>query len=615
MKDTATMHSDTHDYYGLKLLISLIILLLLLAYTSFYLIQNYYSKSFLEFNLSGKKIYFLESNTLKNMYKKNGMDYEGYKDRVKYFKELALKNSYESQDIYSNELKNIDKNSKLIVLDVMSLSTSEIEDIDNFVSKGGRMIFNFTSGFLSTGLKYQKDNLVSRITKLSLDEEFNTVKYDKNTTGYLSTKLLSPLSRHMQDGDALELVLYDPLPVFDTPDNLEADSYITNWSQTSYLNVSKNREFSKKQSGAVWHGYKDRGKWVYFSFPSYAFIEVDSEKYANLFKGMLEYLDEDIGIAAYPYIDAKNIVFVSEDTEYKFKNFEQFYTTAEKNHFPVTAFCVAYLADKNRDLMKKVSKSKYVEIGSHSYSHKKIVGESDEVYEKETQGSKKLLDALSKQKITGFRPPREEMDEKVIDLLEEGGYKYILAASDKRLSPYFTEGIMIIPRHGTDDYSYLINLDWNASKILQQMEHEVNVVADLNGIYSMSTHTHLMSFSTNISITDDFFHYINTQKHLTPMNGKMLYDRIFQKTNMTLKTNSTQKKFVVTITNDNREEVKNIHYEIYVDSATKIKNVESEIIGVKTELIKKSKNIYILIIKEMKAESKIVLFLNYEKNS
>lgn len=615
MKDTATMHSDAHDYYGLKLLIALIVLFLLLTYTSFYLIQNYYSKSLLEFNLSGKKVYFLESDTLKSMYKKNGMDYEGYKKRVEYFKELALKSSYESQDIYSNELENIESDSKLVVLDVMSLSTSEIEDIDSFVSRGGRIVFNFTSGFLSTSLNYQKDNLVSRITNLSLDAEFNTLKYDRNTTGYLSTKLLSPLSRHMQDGDALELVLYDPLPVFNTPEQLEADAYFTNWSQVNYLSVGKDRELTKKQSGALWHGYKDRGKWVYFSFPSYAFIDVESQKYANLFQGMLEYLDEDISIAAYPYIDAKNVVFVSEDTEYKYENLEQFYTTAEKNSFPVTAFCVAYLAEENRELMEKVSKSRYMEIGSHSYTHKKIVGESDEVYEKETQGSKKLLYTLSKQDIIGFRPPREEMDEKLIELLEEGGFKYILAAGDNRLSPYFMEDIMIIPRHGTDDYSYLINLDWDASRILQQMKHEVNVITDLNGIFSMSTHTHLMSFSTNISITDDFFQYVNKQKHLTPMNGKMLYDRVFKKTNMRLQTNSTLKKFIVTLTNDNREEVKNIHYEVYVDSDTKIKNVESEIIGIETELIRKKKNVYTLIIKEMKAQSEMVLFLNYEKNS
>jgi peptidoglycan/xylan/chitin deacetylase (PgdA/CDA1 family) len=615
MQTAILMNSETKDNYGLKLLGSMIVLLLLLAYTSFYLMQNYYSKSFLEFNLSGKKIYFLESKSLKSMYEKNGMDYDSYKKRVDYFKELALKNRYDSLDITSKDLSTIDKKSKLIILDMMSLSATELNDIESFVSKGGRVIFNFTSGFLDTNLQYQKNNLVTRITDLSLDEDVNTVKYDRNATAYVSTKLLSPLTQYLPEGNALELALYDPLPIFDTPSNLEADAYLTNWTQVNYLNITKNRELSKKQSGLVWHGYKGEGKWVYFSFPSYAFIEVSPSKFANLFKGMLEYLDSDIIIRTYPYLDAKNVVFVSEDTEYKYENLQQFHDVAEKNHFPVTAFCVVNLAEKNKKMMESVSKSKYLEIGSHSYTHKKIVGQSDEVYTKETIGSKKALYDLTKQKISGFRPPREEIDDKMINLLEDGGFHYILSAGENRLTPHYMGDIMIIPRHGTDDYSYLINLDWSASEILKEMEHEVNVIADLNGMYTMSTHTHLMSFSSNINITDKFFQYINKHKEFTPMNGEMLYKKITQKKNISFETKVTLKKLIMTINNDNSEVIKDINYEIYIDSNVKMKNIESEIIGVKTELIKVNDNEYRLIIKEMKPKSQLVLFLNYEKIS
>ena len=615
MQASIMMNTQNQDNYGLKLLASMAILLLLLAYTSFYLMQNYYAKSFLEFNLSGKKVYFLQSTTLQNMYEKNGMDYEAYKKRVEYFKELCLKNSYESVDIYSDDLGDLEKGSKLVALDMMSLSTSELDEVDNFVSRGGKIIFNFTSGFLDTNLRYQHDNLVTRVTGLTLDEEVNTVQYDRNSSAYLSTRLLSPLTNDLKEGQALELALYDPLPIFITPENLEADVYMTTWTQVNYLNISKNRELSKKQSGLVWHGYKNRGKWVYFSFPSYAFIEVSQQKYAKLFQGMLEYLDSDIIASPYPYIDAKNVVFVSEDTEYKYENLQQFYDVAEKNHFPVTAFCVVTLAKEHKDMMKRVSKSKYLEIGSHSYTHKKIVGESDSIYEKETIGSKKALHNLTEQDIYGFRPPREEIDEKMIDLLEEGGFKYILSASENRLTPYYMGEIMIIPRHATDDYSYLINLDWSASKILKEMEHEVNVISDLNGIYTMSTHTHLMSYASNINITDKFFQYINANSKFTPMNGKMLYDKIVHKSKISLQTQSTMKKLIMTFNNENSVLIKNMHYELYVDSNVRIKNIESEIIGVKTELIKVNENQYTLVIKEMKPKSQMVLFLNYEQNN
>ena len=606
--------SSNNDYYGLKLLASLSVLLFLLAYTSFYLMQNYYSKSFLEFNLKSEKVYFLKSDTLKKMYEKNNMDYDAYLIRVEHFKLLCLKNSYESKDVYSDELSELRVDSKLIVLDMMSLSKSEINEIDEFVSRGGKMLFNFTSGFLSTSLKYQRDNLVSRVTGLKINESINTIKFDINSTGYMSTRLMSPLSKYLSQGRALEVVLYDPLPIFDTPSSLDADAYLTNWSQSNYLNISKNVELSKDQSGVLWHGYKEKGKWIYFSFPSYSFIDSSPAFYAHLFKGMLEFLDQEITPVAYPYIDAKNAVFVSEDTEYKYKNIKQFYDVSTKHEFPVTAFCVASLAEENREIMKEVSKGKYFEIGSHSYTHKKIVGESDEVYERETKGSKKLLKELTKQEIYGFRPPREEIDTKMVELLNDNGFKYILGAGENRLTPYFNEDIMIIPRHGTDDYSYLINLDWDSEKILNEMRHQVNLLTDLNGIYTMSTHTHLMIFSSNINIVDKFFTYVKTQKQMTPMNGKMIYDRVSAKLKIGLHTNLTPKKLVMTFTNDNLEEVNNVHYELYVDSEVKLKSVESEIIGVKSELIKLSENNYTLIIKSMKPKSQMVLFLNYDKN-
>ena len=606
--------SSKRDTYGLKLLGAMSILLVLLAYTSFYLIQNYYSKSFLEFNISKKKIYFLQSDTLKHMYEKNGMDYNQYQEHISYFKKLCLKNSYESIDIYSDDLKDIDKNSKLIALDMMSLSDTELKDIENFVSSGGKIIFNFTSGFLNTKLIYQKNNLVTRITGLTLDKNINTIKYDRNSSAYVSTKLLSPLTQHLAEGKALELALYDPLPIFDTPKNLKADAYLTTWAQIDYLNISKNKELTKQQSGLIWHGYEKKGKWIYFSFPSYAFIEVDPTKYAQLFQGMLEYLNHNTMVIPYPYIDAKNVVFVSEDTEYKYENLQQFSNVAEKNHFPVTAFCVANLAQKHKEMMKRVSKNKYLEIASHSYTHKKIVGESDSTYIKETIGSKEVLHDLTGETIYGFRPPREEIDEKMIKLLEKGGFKYILSAGENRLSPYYMDKIMIIPRHGTDDYSYLINLDWTASQVLEKMKSEVNIISDLNGLYTMSTHTHLMSFSSNINITDHFFQYINAHKKFSPMNGKMLYERITKKSKITLKTKTTLKKLIITFDNENNTLVKNIHYKIYVDPNIKIKNVESEIIGIKTQLTEIDASEYVLIIKEMKPKSKMVLFINYEKN-
>lgn len=610
------MNTKENDFYGLKLLVTLLLLLMVLAYSSLYLIQNYYSNSFLSNGFTAKKLYFLESDSLKNMYDRYRMDYEDYETRLKYFKDLASDDGYSTENVTAEKLKDLPKTSKLIVFDAMALSRDEIKDITTFVTNGGKIIFNFTSGFLDDSLQYQSANLVNSITDLKLDSSIQSIQFDNNSTSdnsHLSIRLLSPVSKFIEGGQGLDIITYDPIPIFNAP-TLQADAYMTTWSQNIYSLINDKIHLSKEQSSVMWHGYKKKGKWVYFSFPSYVFMESSQALYKKLFKGMLDYLDNDVTIMPYPYIDATKVVFVSEDTEYKFENLEQFYNVSLKNNFPVTAFCVANLAQKDPKLMAKVAKNSLLEIGSHSYTHKKILGESDDVYRHETIGAKILLDSLTKKPILGFRPPREEIDEKMIKLLKSGGYKYIFGASENRLLPFMKDGIMIIPRHGTDDYSYLINLDWNASQILKQMKNEVNVVTSLDGIYTMSVHTHLMTFSTNVNILDHFFQYVNSQKDMTPMNGGMIYKRIKQSMNLSLSSIQTTKKIILTIDNYNHEVVKDMHYMLFVDPNIKIVSIQSEIMGVQTKLEQVAFNKYELVIDSVEPQSQLVLFLDYEKN-
>jgi peptidoglycan/xylan/chitin deacetylase (PgdA/CDA1 family) len=604
--------SNAHDYYGAKLIGLFLLMILGLAYASFYLTQNYISNSFLMGTGNNEKIYFLKSTTLANMYEHNGMDYEGYEKRVHYLEGIAKERGYSVVEIDTDALQGLKKSAIVVGLDMMSLSSSEIATISNFVKNGGKILFNFTAGFLDPNLHYQADNLVSSLTPLVLDPQTNTISYDKKSTGYLSLRLMSPFSNELIKGKAHEVFIYDRLPLFITPKNLEADAYLTNWSQTNYMTLPT-RELHKNESGLIWHGNVEKGKWVYFSFPSYVFMDANRAAYKKLFESMLDYLQNDVTVLPYPYIDTKSVVFVSEDTEYKFANLEHFSDIAQKNNFPVTAFCVAQLAEKNENVMKKVATNPYLEIGSHSYTHKQIVGMSDDVYEKETGGSKKLLEELTGKNVIGFRPPREEIDKKLITNLEDAGYKYILNKGEDRLSTYFKESLLIIPRHGTDDYSYLVNLDWNSERVLAEIEHQVQVLKAFNGIFTLSVHTHLMSYGTNIKIEDKFFQYVNSQVDLHPMNGKMIYKRLAAMRDFSYSYKITQKKVIITLSNSADEPLKDLHFEIEVAPGIKLVDIDSEIIGFKTELIHEKDNRYTVVVKQLEPRSELMLFVNYEK--
>ena len=618
MRNESLMATDSRDYYGLKFLFVLVLMLLGLTYAGFYLTQNFVSNSMLSQGSTKGEIYFLSSDTLYEMYQKNSMDYQGYQKRVKRIQKLSAREGYTTQNIYAKELGDIPKESILIALDMMSLSNEEMQNIQIFVNKGGKILFNFTSGFLGSNLHYQKENLVTMLTPLKLDSKHNTISYDKNSTGYFTVRLLSPFTKSLSNGRAYELTVYDPLPLFITPKELEADAYLTNWPQTNYIIVD-HQELSKEESGLLWHGNKGKGKWIYFNFPSYVFLDTNSQAFAKLFKQMLKNLDEDIHMQVYPYLDSKNAVFVSEDTEYEFQSLEQFSTVSKKYNFPVTAFCVAQLAQKNPQVLQKALQNKYLEIGSHSYSHKKIVGTDDATYEKETIGSKELLKKLTHRTILGFRPPREEIDDKLLGLLEKGGYKYVLNKGENNegnsvLKPYFLKDMLIIPRHGTDDYSYLVQLDWNASQVLSQMEHQSQVVTDLNGIYTLSTHTHLMSYGSNIRIEGNFYKFVNANPLMRPMNGAMIVKRMQLLRKFSYKYKITPKKILITLSNNSIENIKNLKLKIEIAPGIKLLNIESELIGFQAELKKQSSSIYTLIIKNIKPKSQVMVFINYEKN-
>lgn len=601
------MREGSTRFYTLQYIIYFSLLLLFLSFTSYYLIKNYFSQSFLNYDFAKPKVYFLNSPVLEKMHKSYALDRKRIEHRVEKFKELCKEYDYVGVDINVSALNTIPKNSILIALDMMALSKKEVLEIDNFVQNGGKIVFNYTSGFLDGSFQNNNNNLVKEIASLEVDQKVPQLTLDANKTGFLSTRLFSPVTQYLPEGRAYQIQVYDTLPVFKTPKGLEADAYLTNWLQTDYL-----KNMTHDTSGLIWHGIKGKGKWVYFSFPSYVFV--DNPKYAELFHGMLEYLKKDVIILPYPYIDAKNALFVSEDTEYRFENLDHFSDVSLNNKFPVTAFCVAKLAKEHKELMQDMKRNPYLEIASHSYDHNLSIGQSDAKYKQEIEGSKEILHALSTKKIIGFRAPREESDTRMLEVLENSGYKYLFDGADNRLATYYKKDLLIIPKHGMDDYSLLVNIDLTNEEILHKMMAQAAVVTSMDGIFTLSTHSHLMSYGANIKMLDDFLRFVQLQKQMVPMNAQMIYKRLSEKRNLDLKFDITLSKVIVTVLNSNDLEVKNTHYDIWVDPSIELKNVESEIIGVQSKLQKTGLGRYTLILPSIRPRSQTLLFLNYVEN-
>jgi hypothetical protein len=609
------LQSVRRDYYGVRLFVYLFILLLFLSFTVSHLVQHYFSNTFFASPFSEETVYFLSSDTLKNVYERNGMDYRSYQTRLETIEQTCDSLGYSTESVDASDLSDLPSDSILFALDMLALNDDEIEEIETFVHNGGRLLYNYTAGFLDGDTEYRGEKLISTISGLRLNKAYNSLTFGDDQGGFISTRMLSPLTGYLKEGKGLGLTLYDPLPIFSTPKKLHPDAFLTNWPQNMYVSIDEKHNMAPENSGLIWHGYYGKGKWVYFSFPSYLFVEAEKAYFDKLIHGILTYLGRTFVVQQYPYLDRENVIFVSEDTEFKFENLQQFNAISLKYNFPVTAFCVASLAEKNPKVVKNAAQNPNLEIGSHSYSHQKIVGESPEVYKKETAGSKSVLASLSKgtqKDVTGFRPPREELDSQMIALLKQAGFHYVMNQNENRLYPYDVEGMMIIPRHGTDDYTYLINLDWDSQSILDQMILESRLTASLDGIYTLSTHTHLMTFGGNIGILEKFFAYVLSQPDMHPLNGEELYKRIRLLENIAYSYDTTQKNIVLNIQNKNNKAIKDFTLRLYAPPQYHITSAVGEMSGLNVAVSKVRDNEYALRIETLPPQSENAVFVNYE---
>ncbi len=574
-------HIRQKDTYGSKLILSILVLFALMA-VIMYKIQNNLpqpqNNGFIVTKPQTKTIYLLSSKASALLYAKNGSSTDEYKNKIKTFSNLLTSIGYDVKILPANRLDSLKNDSLLFVIDALALSANHKKRIKTFIKNGGKLFFNFTTGFSDENGKYVGDSFIHEITGLRLNKRLGFVSFKGDDAPYMTQKLLSPFSTHFKEGKLLNIILYDKIPLFDSPSNLSADMYITGYTQaTPPLAKDKNKNLSTKEAGMGWHGYYGKGKWAYVTFPAYSFYDIDEsrEDFKKIIAGIIDFLSNDVIVQNYPYIDKKSVVFVSEDTEYKFENFQKFANLAKEYQIPVTAFIVASLANKPQyeKMMANIAKNPFVEFASHSTTHKKIVGESEDYIINETENSKKIIDKFTPEKIKGFRPPREELNDLMKKHLAKGGFTYILGANQQYMYPKFDKkesNLLYIPRHGTDDYSYLVNLDWGQKEIVNQMIKEAHFITKLNGIYTLSIHTHLFAYSTNIKIVEEFFKYLKEHPQLTTLNGREIFKRIYQNKRLKLSSKTVDNQLVITVKNDNDTAVKNLHIKLFKNPNKKI---------------------------------------------
>jgi peptidoglycan/xylan/chitin deacetylase (PgdA/CDA1 family) len=530
------------------------------------------------FNNAKKPVYILISDENEIYLNSINTPTEFYENNLEKFKTKLRKLKIKALFINENSIRNLKPDDILFILDTYYISDNTMDNIKNFLKSGGNLIFNYNFGFVRQN-RFVKAKSVEEITDL----KFITDSIDKNETRFFVPKLLSPLVKGDND-QRRNLILYsnDTLPIFRS--SHIPDALITNWAITSTPKF-RGKLLNVNESGIIWHGFYNKGKWFYFSFPSYVLTDMNNGVLKKYLNNIFHYFKNSVTVAKYPFIDSKNAVFVSEDTEYKYKNMIHFAKLSNQYDIPVTLFCVAKLAKQNKEITKEASGYDNVEIGSHSYSHTKIIGAKRDKLIKEIKYSKEVLEKITGKTVYGFRPPREQIDKAVKDLLVDAGYKYYMAKTKKFLLPkYEYEDLITIPRHGTDDYAFLINLEWNKKEILNKIIQETKLLTSVNSLYTLSVHTHLLSYKTNLDILKKYFIYLKKHPYIHPYKGYDIAKKAELNSKISITTQDLNDQSFIYIHNDNDEEIRNFKIRIYWPNCSKI-TITPEVSSVKFKIL------------------------------
>ncbi|AZV47122.1 hypothetical protein C3L23_07500 [Nautilia sp. PV-1] len=564
MRQAINTYSSKNSIHIFPILFSFFLIILIAGYLSYQFIPKK-ENSFFYFSKTKKTVYFLQSQENEIYLNKIGASVDAYEDKINQFIKKLSSDKINSKIINESNIADLKNGDTLIVLDDYYISDKTMSNIKNFLKKGGNLLFNYHFGYISDR-GFIKAKSIEKITGLKYLSE----SVSRASSNFYVSKILSPLNLG-ENSYRHDLVLYanDTVPLFHS--KYTPDAILTNWEITSTPILNK-KMLPVKDSGIIWHGFYGKGKWFYFSFPSYVFLDMPKNTFDKFFNNISSYMNNTFSIAKYPFLDSKNAIFISEDTEYKYTNMIHFAKLAHKYNIPVTLFCVAELAQKYPQITKEAAELSNVEIGSHSYSHTKIQGAPLKKVIKEILGSKEILEKITGKPVFGFRPPREEIDKTMENELRKAGYKYVMEKTKPYLLPEEEyDKLITIPRHGTDDYIYLINLNWDKAQILKKIIQETNMLTSINAVYTLSVHTHLLSYKSNLDVSEKYFNYLIKHKNLHPFKGIEITNRIKMNKKITLSIQPMNDKTFLYIHNKNAAQIKNFSLRIYWPNSKNIK--------------------------------------------
>lgn len=212
---------------------------------------------------------------------------------------------------------------------------------------------------------------------------------------------------------------------------------------------------------------------------------------------------------------AKMAALIEQDTEDRYENTERVLGLFQTYDIPVTFFVLSDEAQKHRGLTEKMAAYQKAELACHGDSHDRFTNGNEAAQLIRLGRCRKVVEAITGRKITGFRPPEERYNDETVNAVAALKLNYYFASNSAMEGvPTLLQDsksgqkLVSLPRISQDDYAlwYVQNLNEQAS--FKVIKHEIDWSSMLGALYTFSFHTQFIGDDGNLRALERLLSYL-----------------------------------------------------------------------------------------------------------